>query len=80
MDDHHFKLNDDTTEILIFRTKSQLHKSNIETKLVGNTNIKVKDWVKNIGVYIGLELTMKQHVNQITSTAWFHLRNVLKIG
>ena len=58
-------------------TKLHLHKSNIQTILVGNTNIKVKNFDKNIGVYI--ELKMKQHVNQITSTAWFHLRNLFKI-
>ena len=53
--------------------------SNIESILVGNANIEVKNCVKNIGDYIDSELTMKQHVNQITSAAWFHLRNVFRI-
>ena len=79
MTTNYLKLNDDKTEVLMVGTKSQLHKSNIHTILIGNTNIEVKDCVKNIGVYIDSELTMKQHVNQITSTAWFHLRNLFKI-
>ena len=81
MTSSYLKLKDDKTEVIIVGSKAQLGKSNINTIDVYNSNIavKVKNSVKNIGVYIDSELTMKHHVNHISSVAWCHLRNFFRI-
>ena len=80
MDDFKYlKLNDDKTEVIIVGTKAQLRKSNINTIDVCNSKMAVKNRVKNIGVHIDSELTMKYHVNHISSVAWCHLRNLFRI-
>ena len=73
MTSNYLKLNDDKTEVIIVGTKAQLQKSNINTIDVCNSKIAVKNSVKNIGVYIDSELTMKHHVNHISSVAWCNL-------
>ena len=79
MTSNYLKLNDDKTEVIIVGTKAQLRKSNINAIDVCNSKIAVKNSVKNIGVYIDSELTMKYHVNHISSVAWCHLRNLFRI-
>ena len=76
---NYLKLNDDKTEVIIVGTKAQLRKSNINTIVVCNSKIAVKNSVKNIGVYIDSELTMKHHVNHTSSVGWCHLRNLFRI-
>ena len=79
MTSNYLKLNDDKTEVIIAGTRAQLQKSNIATLEVGSSKIEVKNSVKNIGVYIDAELTMKHHVNHISSVAWSYLRNLFRI-
>ena len=79
MTSNYLKLNDDKTEVIIVGTKAQLRKSNINTIDVCNSKIAVKNRVKYIGVHIDSELTMKYHVNHISSVAWCHLRNLSRI-
>ena len=35
---------------------------------------KVSVYVRNLGVLLDSELTMKQHVNKVTSACFYHLR------
>ena len=64
---------------MLFGTKHQLSTCDIDGINIGNLRIQFKSSVKNIGVYLDLELKMEQHVNNTTSVAWYHLRNLYKI-
>ena len=79
MTSNYLKLNDDKTEVISVGTKAQLRKSGINTIDVCNSKIAVKNRVKNIGVHIDSELTIKYHVNHISSVAWCHLRSLFRI-
>ena len=59
--------------------KHQLSTCDIDGINIGNSRIQFKSSVKNIGVYLDSELKMEQHVNNTTSVAWYHLRNLYKI-
>ena len=74
------KLNDEKTEVIKFGTKKQLSKCvSLTTIKVGSSVIDITTGVKNIGVFLDSELKMHPQVNHITSSAWFHLRNIYKI-
>jgi len=71
--------NDGKTEAMIFGTPAQLKSCKIESINIGDCNIIPSTKVKNIGVILDPQLNMQQHINMITSCAWYHLKNLYKI-
>lgn len=73
MSNNFLKLNKDNTEgLLIGRTDKclALHSS------LGNLNKHIKDKVTSLGVVLDSDLSFGPHINKITKSAYFHLRNI----
>jgi len=47
--------------------------------MIDSVNIKPTDIVCDLGVLLDGELTLKQHVNRIASTCFFHLRRLMRL-
>ena len=74
------KLNDNKTEVILFGTRNQLQKCcSISSVEIGNSIINIQPRVKNIGVHLDAELKMVKEKNCISSNAWLHLCNIIKI-
>ena len=69
-------LNDDKTEFLMIGTKRQLAKVNIDHILIGDSVIRSKGVVKNLGTWLDLTLSMNSHVNNTCSSAFYYLYNI----
>ena len=46
---------------------------------VGSVDVQPTDIVRNLGVLLDSELTMKQHVNKVTSACFYHLRRLRQL-
>ena len=73
------KLNDDKSEFVIIGTKQQLDKVNVNTVQIGSSSVKRNMSARNIGVWFDENLKLKDHVQKVCQSAWFHLRNISKI-
>ena len=76
MNKNFLKLNDDKTEILLVGPKS---KREMLTKNLGNLASWIKPEVTSLGVILDSDLNFNSHINKVTKTAFFHLRNIAKI-
>jgi len=76
------QLNPTKTELIWFG--SQLNLERIATAdlsvRVSNTVIQPSDRVRDLGVILDSSLSMRQHIAKVTSTCFFHLRRLRKIG
>ena len=60
---------------------SSLRRLSIASSLaIGSTVIQPLDVVRDLGVLLDRELTMKQHVNHPTSVCFYHLRRLRQLG
>ena len=66
-------LNDDKTEFLMIGTKQQLAKGNIDHIIIGDSVIRPKGVVKNLGTWLDSTLSMNSHVNNTCSNAFYYL-------
>ena len=76
MNSNFLKLNEDKTEVLLIgpkKKRAKLHSS------LGDLSIHIKDKVTSLGVVIDSDLSFEPHINKITKSAFFHLRNVNKV-
>ena len=71
--------NADKTEFLMVGTPYQLKKLQINSICVDNTEIRMVDNVKNLGVFFDKHLTMEKQVNNMCRNAYFNIRNISKI-
>ena len=76
MSKNFLKLNEEKTDVLIVGSSEQ--RELIKSRLGGLTRDGSSS-VKNLGVIIDAELNFNAHINQVTKTAFFHLRNVARI-
>uniref|UniRef100_A0A8C4XGX7 Reverse transcriptase domain-containing protein n=1 Tax=Erpetoichthys calabaricus TaxID=27687 RepID=A0A8C4XGX7_ERPCA len=76
MNSNFLKLNKEKTEILVIGKNG--YNEAIRNKLDA-LGLKVKTEVKSLGVTVDCNLNFKSHINQITRTAFFHLRNIAKV-
>uniref|UniRef100_A0A8C4SIS2 Uncharacterized protein n=1 Tax=Erpetoichthys calabaricus TaxID=27687 RepID=A0A8C4SIS2_ERPCA len=76
MSSNFLKLNKEKTEILVIGNNG--YNEVIRNKLDA-LGLKVKREVKNLGVTIDYNLNFKSHINLITRTAFFQLRNITKV-
>ena len=72
-------LNDDKTEFLMIGTKQQLAKVNIDHIIIGDSVIRPKGVVKNLGTWLDSTLSMNSHVNNTCSNAFYYLHNIRRI-
>ena len=79
MHDNKLLLNEDKTEVLLIGTKRQLAKVNISHVTVGKANIAPQSPVKNLGVWLDLNLSMVDHITKTSSAALYYLYNIRRI-
>lgn len=73
------KLNDDKSEVILFGSKRQQHTFSLKSFNVGSHEIDFKTCVKNIGAQFDSELSMKQQINSVVKSGWYHLRRIWRI-
>ena len=75
------QLNDDKTEMIWFGSRSNLAKlQRINLSLqVGTSNIQPSSVVRDLGVYMDSELTMKEHVAKIAAACFYHIRRLRQV-
>ena len=72
------QLNATKTEILWFGWETNLRKLSPENRVisVGQSVIQLVTVVRDLGVLIDGELSMREHVNRLAQTCFFHLRRL----
>lgn len=75
------QLNASKTELMWFGSRASLLKMSAVdlTLMVGDDVIKPSTVIRDLGVYLDAELTMKQHVNRTASSCFFHIRRLRQI-
>ena len=80
MQNYYLQLNEDKTKIIVFG--SRFFKSNLSINEVTTHNneiISIVDQVKYLGVYLDDRLSMKGHINKITSQCYLNLSKIKSI-
>ena len=73
------KINPDKTELLLFRPSSLNKQVIIKGVILGEQCIRFSEEVKNVGVYIDSNLTLKKHINNIVSHCYKILKDIGRI-
>ena len=80
MNNNFLKLNDDKTEVIVFRSKNNDRPclDNMSVR-IGDKVIQSTPQVRNLGVYMDQYLGMNQQVNYICKSTMYHIRQVGQI-
>ena len=73
------KLNDDKTEVLLIGSRQQLSKITLPGVTVGESLIAPATAVRDLGAVFDSHMTMVPHVNALSQSARYHIRNIGKI-
>ena len=76
MANNFLKLNDDKTEFIVFGSQHDLAGVSERTLSVGDERVLLSTTVRNIGAMLDSTLTMIPHINNITKTCHFQIRNL----
>ena len=76
MSNNFLKLNEDKTEILLVGPKI---KREMLSSDLGKLAPLIKPEVTSLGVVLDSDLSFKSHINKVTKTSFFHLRNIAKV-
>ncbi|XP_046575832.1 uncharacterized protein LOC124283847 [Haliotis rubra] len=76
MTTHWLKLNDDKTELIVFRPQRLRAKLDLPTFSIWHCEITPSSQVRNLGVVFDSSLCMEPHVNGVCRSAYFHIRNI----
>ena len=79
MNDMRNWMTNDKTEFLMIGTKQQLAKVSIDHILIGDSVIRPKGVVKNLGTWLYSTLSMNSHVNNTCSNAFYYLYKIRRI-
>ena len=70
------KLNEGKTEFLIIGTAAQLKKVNISSIVIGQVNVPVVSYARNLGVWFDNNFNMSHHINKTCQSVVYHLHNI----
>ena len=71
------KLNEDKTECLIVGKKQNLERlGNLNNLRLYNTTVEVKKSVKDLGVILDCNMSLKDQINKVVRVVGYHLRNI----
>ena len=74
------KLNDDKTECMLFGTENTLKNyEQFQRIMIGTSNIRIVPVLRNLGVYIDSNLTMKNQISSTVKVCNHHRRNIVFI-
>ena len=74
------KLNDNKTELMLVTSKRTKHFHSLPTSItIGNAQMPIKKYVKNLGFTLDCHLTMNAHISNIARTCYFELRRLASI-
>ncbi|KAF7704817.1 hypothetical protein HF521_021889, partial [Silurus meridionalis] len=77
---HNFLLlNSDKMEILIIGLKTSIQKHQHRNLHLDGCSVTTSSTVKDLGVILDSKLSFKNNFDQVTKTAFFHLRNISKL-
>ena len=75
MADNFLQLNDDKTEVLLISSKHYPAPS-FDHLTIGQSEVATTKSARNIGVTFDTNMTLKPHIQNTTSQAFFHIRNI----
>ena len=70
------KLNQDKTELIVFRPKYQSKTTNDYQSHVGTNTVHASKSVKNLGVHFDTSLMMEKQVNAVSKSCFYQIRNI----
>ena len=76
MTNNMLKLNDDKTELFVFATQRQVDAFKGLNINIGNASVQVSSKIRNLGVTFDQTMSMQPHVNSISSSCHYQLRNI----
>ena len=79
MNQNMLKLNDDKTELIVFKSKYKHDIYNDLSITISDTVVDYSSQVENLGVIFNRVLSLRQHVFYTSKTCRFHLRNISRI-
>lgn len=77
---NHLKVNNDKTELMVFASKQRLQMCTDISVRIGFSTVVPVDHVKNLGVILDKTLSMENHIDAVSRSCRFHLRNISRIG
>ena len=79
MTQNYLKLNSSKTELLVVGSKSALAKMEPFTICVDGSTIPCSNQVKSLGVILDNTLSFSAHINSMSRSAFYHLRNIARL-
>lgn len=73
---HFLKLNDDKTELIIFRSRFNTRTPTPCELRIGNSCISPTSTIRNLGFFMDTTLTMDSHINNTCKSIIYHLRQI----
>ncbi len=73
------KLNDDKTIFMLLGNRPQVKKSVFDSVIIGDSYIESSQTCVNLGAGFDSEMSMRHHVNLVSKSGFYHLRNISRI-
>jgi len=74
------QLNDVKTDLALFGSHVNLIKLAIVVCSLGDVTVKPSTVVRDLGVLLDSELTLKQHISKVASCCYYHIRRLCQVS